>query len=297
MPEDVFEKLGAELAAPEQPSAAAPAAETPAAPAAESVPAPEAAPAPEQQPAPVAQPAPAAPAPDYARVLADQNRTLTEALQRQAEQQKQVMDALLKQAQPELTPEQREAKIKEHFFTFNRDPDAFVTQRAEAAAQKVKEEIEKKLAGFAPLTPSLQVSNVVGAQIATLAQTRPELNDPAFQQVLFSKQVSDKVYADHYKGVKPEDVIRDPAFYIESYHVAKQIQAGAGSVAANNQQSQKDMDAQRQVLQGHGAPGPQGGKAPSGAQAAPDPVADMLKQMLAPSSAQDMIASAFAPKK
>lgn len=297
---DLFDQIGDQLAAADAPPAdvppaAAPAAE-PAAPPAE--PAPVATPsaaaaAPEPpQPAQQAPPAPAPQGPDYARVLADQNKILTQTLQQQAEDRKQLMDMVLKQTRPEMTPEQREAAIKEAFFAFNKDPRQFVASEAKQLVDQAVADLRKEMAGFAPKTENFEVNQSIDANMQRLAATRPEMMDPAFQSLMISKQVTDQVYQTHFKGRDAKDVVNDPLFYSEAYHLAKQIQASAPAAQALQQQSASDIASQRAVLQGHGTPAGNG-KAPSGAGQPPDPVAAMLKEMVSPTSAMDMIAGSF----
>ncbi len=301
---DAFDQIAAEMGldapTPEAAPAPAPAAESAAAPPAEPS-------APAQPPAVEAPPAAGAPAPTteppYMRVLADQNRQLTATLQQMAENQKLVADRLLQQSQPTLTKEEREAQIQQAFVEFNRDPMAFIQAQVAAETAKVREEMAKQLQGFTPRNPAAELDGAVRDQMQRAAfspsgaTVRPEVLDPAFQQIMLSKQVSDKVYADYFAEQAPADVIKNPVFYVEAYHLAKQIQAAAPAVAANNQQSAQDLQSQRAVIQGHGSTVAPGGKAPSGAGAPVDPVAALLAQMRESGSAQDMLHAAFDPKK
>ena len=289
---DKFDQIEAELAteapAPEAAPSAEPTINTDGSTAA-------AAPTPEPE-ALVAPPPAASQEPPYMRVLADQNRTLTDKLQQTLDNQQKMIDMALQKAQPELTAAQREEIRKAAFFEFNKDPEAFVNGKVQAAVEAVKKEMADKLAGFAPLTQEMQVNSAVKGMLDRASAGRPEIANPAFQLKMLSKEVTDKVYKDHFAGQDPINVIKDPTFYVEAYHVARQLQAAAPAVAAQRQQSETDMQSQRQVLQGHGT-AQAGGGAPQGKRAPADPNADIKAAIRSTGSAQDMLLDAFRPKK
>ncbi len=200
---------------------------------------------------------------------------------------------------PEMNEKPKtKATIKGAFIDFNKDPNAFVEQRVEARVNKAVEDLKAQMQGFVPRTEAYEIGSTISTHMQDLAANgaRPELADPAFVATMQSKAVTDQVYQKFFAGKDAKDVIANPLFYVESYHLAKQIQAGAPAAQANQAQSAQDMQAQRAIIAGHGTPA-SAGKAPSGSGApAKDGVAQLLADMKSSASGMDAIASAFKGK-
>jgi hypothetical protein len=191
---------------------------------------------------------------------------LVTALQQNAEQTRAMMEVALKKATPEMSPEEREKKIQQAFLDLNADPEGFVAKLVESKLAEARKDLEGR---FAPNDPAAEQQRAVSNQLQTLYVSpkgvvlRPELANQEFRDLMLSKPVTDKVYQKSFSHLTPEQVIKDPMFYLEAYHEARA--QGSAAAAPNIQRSQSDQEAQRAILQGHGnAAGT--GKTPASAQ-------------------------------
>ena len=195
----------------------------------------------------------------YVEELKRQNQIQAQGLQQVLEQQQKHMDMLLHRAQPELTAEQRKQKIEEAYTAINADPAGFVDARAEAKANDAVEKLRQELRNPQGELEAITRDNL--AQIFTSPDgrvVRPKMSDPAFFREMISPEMQRGVMQKYYApGTPPDAIARDPRYYPTLYSETEAAQA-ARAAKAPPVAAQGDAEAQRQVLQSHGA-APTGG--------------------------------------
>lgn len=202
---------------------------------------------------------------EFMRTILEQNKGLSNGLQSLAESQRAIADRLLQEAKPELTQAQREEKIQSAFAELNADPDAFVRKIVAAERAQLEAEFSQK---YATRDAAAERQQVVAKNLAALYQNehgdvlRPELNDPEFMKVMVSPELQQEVASKFYRGKSPAEIAATPTFYTDLYHATVAKQAARGQVAQNEQQSEKDKNAQRDIIASHGAPAPGSGGKP-----------------------------------
>lgn len=230
---------------------------------------------------------PPAQAPDkmeqYVRTLTDQNRVYAEGLQQVLQQQKLLMDKVLQQEKPEMTPEQRQARIGEAFKAINEDPEAFVQGQIKSAMEQTRKEFEGR---FAARDPQMEGSRAAQDHLARLYSdpsgrvVRPEMSDPEFFREMISPDTQKAVVAKYYPaGTPPQVIANDPGYYHSLYMETRFARAERARtqppVAAPG-----DLTAQRAVLQAHGAPPADGAGRTPGAAPKADPDAEFKASLV-----------------
>ena len=228
---------------------------TPAAPEAAVVPAATATPT-----APVAAPATQPPASDpeksFQATILNQNRQLTETIQQQLVQQRVMMDRLLQEAKPELTPAQREEQVQQAFTALNADPEKYIKTLIENEVKRFEADATAK---YAPRDQQIERQQVIGKQLNALYRDgqgnvlRPELANDAFVQQMISPEMQQEVWDKYHRGVPVETLVNSPAFFTDLYHATVQKQAATAAQAQTRQAGDAALEAQRQTLQTHGS--------------------------------------------
>ena len=204
------------------------------------------------------------------QMLIKQNQDLVKGTQEMVSSTKAIIENLLKEKAPEMTPEQRAAKTREVFEQLNTDPEAVITRIAEGVATRQAEALRLQLHD-----PQAEGARVANNQLAQLLAApdgtiiRPEIQDPAFFRSMISVE-NQRAAMKSFPGQSEAALRANPAYYLEMYHQAKlsEVRKVATQPAAP---SQGALDAQRAVIAGHGAaPAPGAGRTP-GVDQAPDP--------------------------
>lgn len=217
----------------------------------------------------------------FEQQLLEQNNKLVQGVQEQTSQTRAMMEKMLKDTKPELTPEQRQEKINDLFKRLNTDPEAVIREitdeRVNAAVEKLTATMRDPGAEKAKAT-NQQLAQLLAAPDGTIV--RPELQEPEFFKEMVSVENQQAVMNKFYRGQSPDALVNNPAYYRDLYYAAKEARSVRAS-SAPAAPSQAAADSQRAVIAGLAStPGPGAGRTPAPeAKADPDKVLkeDMVK--------------------